>query len=558
MLKVLIADDEMLVRVGVKSTIEWEKHGFTVVGEAYNGEDALEKITALSPDILLTDIRMPKMDGLELLREIRRRGLSVETVIMSCYNEFELVRTAMRLGASDYLLKLSLTPEELLEVLERVRQKIGQRPSADAPRLFDQSDVYDKLVRKLWEPDTPAGALNELAGAAGLRLAFEHAGLFLITVDPAFDQGSLSYPPMDGQTLSMAGNLLHDYLRGQKLGDIVTLESARRRFLAVLLPDADAWETARCLRRRLSDYLKLDVTVGIVEPGLYEAEGLSLFRERWEELMNYRFLQGRGGFFPFSGREASSPSVLPFGESLPVKTFIADIRGVADLGKLPPDIRRLAGQMADGRLPRKDCLQMLLSAFYQVSALFSLYGGNLTGLNEACGINFVESLSGLQFLSDAESWFAGFAQRAPAYLEQCGRQWKSPDIVKAVAFIQANFHRPVSLQDTAAHIGISAPYLSTLFRRETGQSFIEFLTDLRMERAKELLEDKNIYIYELGERVGYSDPNYFCKVFKSRTGMSPEAYRKSRAGGELADRTENLSPIKPGREHGQPIPHRFK
>ena len=163
------------------------------MAEAANGEDALKKIEDFHPDILLTDIRMPKMDGLELLREIERRGIPIETVIMSCYNEFELVREAMKLGASDYLLKLSFTEDELIEVLERITKKLEKRKLPGTEELFSQADMRKKLFEKLSDPSVTLEQRQRLAENLGLCVDFENAALMLLAVDHDYDSDYFGY-----------------------------------------------------------------------------------------------------------------------------------------------------------------------------------------------------------------------------------------------------------------------------------------------------------------------------------------------------------------------------
>lgn len=526
MLKVLIADDEMLVRVGVKSTIEWEKYGFTVVAEACNGEDALKKIETFGPDILLTDIRMPKMDGLKLLQEIQKRGLPVETVIMSCYNEFDLVRTAMQYGACDYLLKLSLTPEELLEVLERVKKKVLSRPdSSEYTGLLDKNDLYDKLLRTLRSPGASSMQLDKLAQALGLQCSFEHASLLLLLSDPDFDGSIPGYPVPDGQTANMALNLLREYLLNRKAGDILLLDREPcLLFLILLHPGINASETAATVQARLYDYLHMEFSVGLLDEETFESERFTGLSRRIQELRDHRFLYGHGSFLLYS--RPDSCAAADSRHQISVQTALSDFHGSADFPRIPSAIRELSEQMLAQNLSRKDCLQLFNAAFYRIASVFTPYGGNINGYYDFSRRNISDCISQLQYLSDAETLFHFFAQSAVSYLENCRRNWVSPDILSAITYIQTHLHLPVSLQDTADHIGMSAPYLSTLFKRETGESFTEYLTRLRMEKAQELLKDRNIYIYEICERIGYTDPNYFCKAFKKYTGMSPQAYRK--------------------------------
>jgi two-component system response regulator YesN len=141
MYKVLIIDDELIVRVGLKSIVDWESHGFVVVGEASNGEEALTLCEALQPDLILTDIKMPKMDGLTFVKEATERWSHLKIIILSAWNEFELLQQAIRYGVKDYVMKMSFNPEELATILLRMRTQLDQQHLAHSGQRLIQSNL---------------------------------------------------------------------------------------------------------------------------------------------------------------------------------------------------------------------------------------------------------------------------------------------------------------------------------------------------------------------------------------------------------------------------------
>lgn len=149
MLKILIADDEPLVRAGIKSVIPWQQHGFEVIGEAENGLEAYNKIIALKPDILITDIKMPQMDGIELLKTIKKDKIHIQSIILSCFDEFDMVREAMKYGAKDYILKLSIEPQKILDVLDEIKQNMAIEEPQSEQIVLDDSDIKYLFIRKL-------------------------------------------------------------------------------------------------------------------------------------------------------------------------------------------------------------------------------------------------------------------------------------------------------------------------------------------------------------------------------------------------------------------------
>lgn len=149
MIKVLIADDETLVRAGIKAVLPWEEHGFVVIGEAWNGEDAYRKIVTLKPDILITDIKMPQMDGISLLKKLKEENLPIKTIILSCFDDFDLVREGMKYGATDYILKLSIEPGQLLSVLDEIKRDLLAAKAQPDDFIIHNEDLKYLFIKSL-------------------------------------------------------------------------------------------------------------------------------------------------------------------------------------------------------------------------------------------------------------------------------------------------------------------------------------------------------------------------------------------------------------------------
>ena len=155
MIKVLIVDDEILIRVGIKSCINWESNGYEIIGLAADGNQALEIIKSQMPDIVLTDIKMPNLDGLELIEEIKKQYPNIRIIVLSCYNEFDFIRTAMKLGADDYILKLSMEPQDLLKVLNNTKKEIEKNQKAIARENDNKREI--KIDRNFLKEDLYKG-----------------------------------------------------------------------------------------------------------------------------------------------------------------------------------------------------------------------------------------------------------------------------------------------------------------------------------------------------------------------------------------------------------------
>ena len=504
MLKVLIVDDEILVRVGIKSTIEWEKYGCTVVAEAANGMDALDKIEAYSPDILLTDIRMPKMDGLELLREIEKRGIQIETVIMSCYNEFELVREAMKLGASDYLLKLSFSEEELVNVLERIARKIKKRKAPDSDGLFSQADLRNKLFQKLTDPAVTQEQREQLSRNLGLCLDFKEPALILLMTDHVYVKENWGYVYPDEQSRNMLFNFMQELLKGKGQGEVFAVDPEKGNYAIFLNRGLDLRKTAEFIKNKVREYMRTDMSVYIFPDGMLE-HCPDYISSGFQKLEHIRYL--RGGqicVFEEEARSRQEMSVAETGTAAGRKLF-SDIRKMSDLSGLQERIRELSGEMRKRGESVGECRRIFTECAFNAAAAFHHAGGTLKGLEEYCGLDILRNMQMLETLEDVECWFARFAEASEAYIKECMKKQKRSEIEKAMEYIHENYNMPLNLAEVSEKAGLSTAYFSTVFKRENGKSFVEYLTDLRVERAKELLGDREVRVYEIGERVGYPD-----------------------------------------------------
>ena len=372
MIKVFLVEDEAIIRRGIKKNVEWEKNGFEFVGEAGDGEYAYPQILKTEPDILITDIKMPFMDGLELSHLVKKILPNTKIIILSGYNEFEYAKEAITIGISEYLLK-PVTAASLTAVLRKVKEEI--REEKEKSRLLERYFV-----------------------------SYEKYNAFLDKTD---------YTGVD--------------------------------------------------RKLIQDFLKLG-SAG--EEGMFIDEYLAAVGEN-----NYRSLLLR--------------QYMAIDIFFCVQEFLNGLSVCAD--EIPPELGDI-----------KYIPKIVVSEEQTVSYLKELF---------AFAISERDRVSGNRYGSLIDT--------AKQYLAE---HFESND---------------VSLNTVAAQVGVSSSYFSSIFKQETGQSFVEYLTKLRIDKACELLRCTTLRTAEIGERVGYNDPHYFSATFKKVTGVSPKDYKN---GGQEPER----------------------
>ncbi|MCI8923770.1 MAG: response regulator [Lachnospiraceae bacterium] len=399
--KVLIVEDEVLVREGLKSVIGWDKLGMEVVGDAANGRQALEIYERERPDIVLTDIRMPVMDGLELIARIREEDKKTGIVILTCYEEFGYLQEALRMGVSDYILKLKMKPAEIEAAMAKVKKKLDE--------------------------DEENGAGPD--GAEEFRLQKEEELKRYIF----YHQVSIGFFRSRMERLSLA----------VKEKDMVLLRVVIQRYEKARLKIMDD-------RGMLIRFVILNTTEEIMEK--------------------------------YGGGETIQEG---------------------------PDCFLLFMNVVNDPKDEDSWMEKMQKEISHV-------------LSNFMGVRAVWGVSGV---------FQSFTELPDKYQECCQKMQDervdlSVEIYEAVRYIEGNLTQRLTLNQVASSINLSPNYLSSLFKKELGVGFVDYITEKRVERAKELLENTGLKTYEVAQQAGFVDESYFSKTFKRLTGKRPSAFRK--------------------------------
>ncbi len=535
MLKVFLVEDEVVMRNGIKNNIPWEQEGFEFVGEASDGELAYPLIKREKPDILITDIRMPFMDGLELSRLVKKELPQIKIIILSGYNEFDYAKTAISIGVTDYLLK-PISSAKLLEAVKKVGDMIEKEQ--DNVRLMEryEKEMEENILQekhKLW------GAL------ASNRLS---------TIE-----------------------LLE---KGQRLGMDFTA-SAYMVFLFKLMQEGDATgcsdelnrasEKVNSLSGSWKKVLSFDRSPegwAFLIKGESEAEVLENFAETKKELLNlvavYPKVEYFGGLGSIVQRIGDIQNSYKEAARAFSSRFFLDANQIADSAEMVSlhneedgkiDVSKMLSKKREHELVEKffkngtveevdsfldelfqsigeqNCKSLLYRQYVVMDLFFCAtdFLGNLEisteELPEECrDINqIVEKAGNAQSLRHQ----IGILFSETMILRDGHSKKKYSKLLEdAKAFIDENYrHDDMSLNMVAAQVNISPSYFSTIFSSEMGQTFVEYLTHVRLEKAKELLMCSNMRTAEIGYEVGYKDSHYFSYIFKKVVGCSPKEYR---------------------------------
>ena len=538
MFRVMIVEDEMLVRLGLKNSVNWNKFDMEVVADFPDGLAAWEYYLREKPDVVITDIRMPKMDGMELIANVRKQDKGTRLVVLSCLEEFELARKAMQHGVSSYILKLTMTEEEIETVLEGVKNELiaqGGRAAPETSQLPPQNmDLLKEKMLKdfLFYNIFSAEEFEQFAQQNGLRLSPVRLVACLMEVD-RYARLKEKFRDEHGHLIKMTLlNILNEIVGVHKRGEAFHIDETR---YLLLLPYEDMHseqaivQETRVILRHVQEvirtYFNGSASFGIsgiqsgfkAVPKLYAEAARALER---------KFLSGPGQLHD-AGQAA---------DASPAREALAAIRAATELRSLLSPMKQKEYdhfmQLFENALSEdRKSIEILLFQFVQWVST-NVYDDNQNELTLLISItDKLEQCDTLpDMLEQTAAYLADLAEQARNQLHMSG------EITKAIQFIKRHYAENISLQMVADHVGLSLSYLSNLFKKELRISFVDYLNRYRIERAKELLIGSQMKSYDVAVQVGFSpEYTYFSKVFKKVTGLNPNDYRKQWVSGTRSD-----------------------
>lgn len=489
MYQVMLADDEPTALNLLQTIIEKKCEGFQVAGIAYNGQEALEKMKSLHPDVLITDIQMPVMNGLDLIGKAKEEDSDLVSIVISGYQEFEYAKTAMRYGVTDYILK-PIVPSELCALLEKVKNRLDIRyyrnRNALMHRLVNEIPISEEELKRYFQSPRYYGAITR---RNGLPTRFSERGQKEIFSD--IHEWMLTYGRDDQETL---------YLCPEELVEEGQYVEMIKRQIGKEQPDASYLTTVICKKAASVDQ------IGEMVKGLYR-------------MLDTRIVLGKSQTLFLDG-EKSEVSVEDAGNF----DYLQDLEYLAKNQKyerLQKETFILIQKWGQEERP----MIWMEGRLRQICYLLQRY--------DSCNMDYREC----EFLLDETFANAENVQQLITGMDDIFFKDKKEDSMtmqklnteeyfqKIKEYIQEHMAEALSLQKVSREMGVSQTYLSRLFRKYENSTFNNYLTALRMEKAKVLLKSGDrIYVKDVAEQVGYKDQFYFSRIFHSYTGVRPSEY----------------------------------
>ncbi|RXZ84885.1 response regulator [Paenibacillaceae bacterium] len=536
-LKIIIAEDEQSFRSGIVEAIDWQLYDVEIVGEAENGKEALDLMRRHQPDLLLTDIRMPQMSGLDLIRKAKEAGLSFQSILLTGYNEFDYAKEAISLGVSDYVLKPCM-PHDILRVVLDMKQKI--EASAQEERAFTEINrTWNRSIQLLKNQVLSQWIQQPLMPLEDRILAIREYNLSLTPEQIVVGRIELD---KDDNGRNIRSNRDLELLRYAILNIAdETLKSVYGRKLEVFRFGEEMLWIGNCpgqaedfchedklalLKNNLESYLMLTVSLALssIKPSVNDAK---LAYEEASRAMGARFYQGSGGIFVYSDRQseqANNPSIWedPYLERAE-KELLAHLQN-ARYGEAVDVIEESIAYLKDQpSYSRSEIIWRVNGMIMELQRLAKeRYASSIEWQNDL--VNWMESIPTMKTLDDCSAILQKIVQ---SIVEAASNQKQLHRTVQAtLELIRSKFHTNLTLEVAAKETFVSNSYLSWLFKQELGVNFLDYLHQYRIEQAKELLKS-NYKIYAVAKQVGYTEERHFSSTFKKWIGMTPSQYQKN-------------------------------
>lgn len=522
MYSVFLVDDESIVLEGIRNKLDWEAAGFTYSGEATDGELAFSMIQEVKPDILITDIKMPFMDGLQLSQLIKKIQPWIKIIILSGHDEFDFAKKAISIGVEDYILK-PFTPEELLTSLNRIAEQLDKERKqfsdmASLKKKIESNEVQlrDKFLTDLVQGTIDTTVCMQRAEELNIDLVARFYIVSISEIHPAQTETDFFHE---------ARVRLSDLMKNKNecVGFFITPD----KFVCIVKSNSEKgkedeyYNVAEAIEHELSKNLECTVVTAIGKSVEHISHIANSYKDADHVLQLCHFLS-KNRIVSADDIKESSDGLISLQENDP----LVDQLKYANEGEIDKIITQFLGLLQNNSEHFSIIASYLVvDVIMAVSKLVEDLGGNIKEvMPEILTHVFVDNT-----VKNQETFISEIRRVLTEILKY--RNSRMPGryvdvILKAKQYIEKNYaSQDTCLRSVSEEVCLSPNHFSTIFSQECGVTFIEYLTEVRIEKAKNLLKTTDMKGSDIAYDVGFSDPHYFSFIFKKTTGLSPREYR---------------------------------
>lgn len=534
MYKILIVDDEDLVRKAIINKLNWQQIGFDVVEQAEDGEQALEIALQIKPDLVLTDVRMPFIDGLELAEKLSKELPATKVVILSGHDEFEYAQEAIRIGALDYVLK-PINSIKLTELLTKItcnmdQEKLDKEKLVKIKRQLHQSFP---LLKERFFNSLIHAALDKKEIESNIEfLEIDFMGNSLLICVAEVDNINIIAKERNAEDIALIHFSVLN-IASELIGKFgFTFNDSLNRLVMVISKETvemkdfenNCYRLLDEIRAAAEKYLKITITVGIgrIVTGL---ENMHLSYNDALTALDCKIIMGKNKVYNI--KDLGFTENVQYFPIDKINTLISTIK-LENADVVLKQLNLFFEDISKRKSMTSDNMRILMIELINGVQKVLIGIGNERGHEYRIDFKIYEEIGKCETLEDINIAISKFVSIVCESIFLSRKSRNSIIIEKAKQFIDENYSiEELSQNQVAGIVSVSPGYLSVLFRRETGETFVEYLTGVRMDKAKYLLKTTPLKAYEVAYKVGYSDPHYFSLTFKKHEGCTPSEYKNN-------------------------------
>lgn len=537
MYKVILVDDEILVREAIGENVDWESLGYTLVQDCQNGKEAMEYLEENEVDLVLTDINMPYVDGLKLSEYIHENHPEIVVVIFSGYSEFEYAKKAIQYNVAEYLLK-PVTPRELLEVLQSIKTRLDAS-SSRIKKMQKLQEVYTNYTK-----NESVLISNELSGLVqgtqeasicirnlkqhGIELSGAFFRVAVMDIDHFMNgMKSSTYEKKESALMSfVVENISDEIIRNEQCG-LAYRDKVGRVCILLYTNKPREFEKRIAhilehIREEIFNSMKLSLSIAV---GKYVQE-IEYLYESYESallMQKYQFIKGENSYFDYEKEKDNLDINIDMSAYLKAISNALKGENINSYMELCDEIKDEIGSQYIEESKAMTYLHQIVLQIYDT--VLELCGEELDAVKERESV--ISNVANAPDLERAMQYICDYGNQVLQQLSSMRNTSGKRQALLAMSYLNEHYgDKDLGLATICSYLNISTSHFSSVYKEVTGETFMESLTKIRMEKAKQLLAETSLKNYEIADRVGFSDPHYFNIAFKKMTGKTPKAFAK--------------------------------
>ncbi|MEG0629833.1 MAG: response regulator [Christensenellaceae bacterium] len=515
MYRILIVDDEPIVRRGIKKSVNWNELDIEMVAEAENGVEALEQVISSQPDIILLDICMPRMDGLEFASIVKKKYPQIRIVIITGFHDFEYARTALRMGIDDYILK-PITKEDVVRIIKEQLEKIEK--NAPIQNLGNDNKIKADILNGLLKKEVRAEAkIPKLCAAMGIGA--EHPVTFVVMSDYIMGCALWEEEGMDELASFAVLNIASEILEMRGAG--FAFETYKNEMALVLLCAREEIKSVlNDVYQNILDFIEIPVDFAVSDAD--EMKNLRTMSEQARRAMDCKFVLPHQNIIYFRDIENRTGSIFAY--PIEVERELLDKIFMLEPEKSEETVGKFFENMQN--IDSAQCKDAILRLMIKISHAIEAVNNRNIGDHEYANFDPMKQMQKFASVQDAKNWLVMLYNSAYEYISKI-KSRSGQLYMKIIQYIQNNYaDSDLNLKKCSEDLYLSSSYISMILKKESSKTFVDYLNEYRIEMAAEMLKNPESKIYEVATGTGFTHPTYFSSVFKKIKGVTPKQYKE--------------------------------